>query len=116
MYKEEVSTLSAWNISKIQKNRYKLRSNSNNAFIEVHLSTNLKNDPEILLTNTRDMSNDYVVFYPASYPTDKNDSPIIGEAYMYDGLKCICKELVRADIIDTNIPNTAKGCIEILCL
>ena len=106
--------MSAWNISRINKNRYKVTNNE--IFIEVQLSTNFENDPEILLAGTQDMSCEGVIFYPILYPTEDNESPIIGEAYLYEGLKCVNKDLVRAYIVDTNIPDIAKVSIEVLCL
>jgi len=104
--------MNKWSITKLSKNKYTITKD--NQFIEVMLVTELLNNPEVLLTNTRDMSEDYVIFYPNTYPTNVDESAIIGEAFAYDGLKCINKSLVTAVITNTNISN-AKDILELLC-
>lgn len=103
-----------WDIIKLNKNHYKIIDVHTNNYIEITVSTDLANNPELLLTDTRDMSDDNVIFYPNVYPTPINDQPIIGEAYLYENRKCIKKSLVIANIVNTDIPDKAKTCIELL--
>lgn len=104
-----------WLITKIDKNIYKLY-NSSNDFIEVELKSTLQNNPEIIFNRSRDMSIDNVIFSPNTYPTPEEDNPVIGDVYQYNHNKCIENGLVEAHIINTNIPNNAKGIVELICL
>lgn len=88
------------NIIKISKNVYRIEL-LDNKYIEIKLSTNLKNDPEVLLTN--DMSADGIILFRKSYEMPDAANIIIGEAYQYVERKCVNKDLVLATIINTNI-------------
>ncbi|MBQ8218164.1 MAG: hypothetical protein IJZ79_02560 [Bacilli bacterium] len=103
-----------WNIIKLDKNHYKIIDVHTNNYIEITLSTDLSNNPELLFNDTRDISDDNVIFCPNAYPTPNNDQPIIGEAYLYENRKCIEKSLVIANIVNTDIPDKAKTYIELL--
>lgn len=106
-----------WKATKIIKNHYLLASTDNNDFIEVQLSTGLPGEPEVLFTDSKDLSSDNVMFYPNPYPTEDSDpDPVIGEAYQYSGKKCIGKALVTAVILNTNVPDKAKGYLEVACV
>lgn len=102
-----------WTIKKIKKNRYMIEYEQE--YITFELESAFKNNPEILFDNTHNMSDDHVIFHPDVYETLYDQDPIVGLAYRYECNICVESCMVDAKIINTNIPEKAKGIIE-LCL
>lgn len=103
-----------WNIKTKEKNHfYAVRDNN---FIDFKLNTGLSSDYSMLFDNSRDMSEDGIIFIPNIFTTPDNEvDPIIGESLRYVGFKCVEKGLVTATIINTNIDiEVAKTYIELM--
>lgn len=67
-------------------------------------------DKDINITS-KDMSNDNIIFMNNLFATPDEESPIIGEAYVYENHKCINHFLVGTTIISDNFIE-AKQLIE----
>lgn len=96
---------------KIEGNTYHYETSDD--FIDFELCVPEFGDVQLNLNN--DISEDNVLLIPQVYPTLDGEDPIIADAYLFNGKKCIRKGMVTAKILDTSFEFAdAKRILEVI--